>query len=147
MKRCPQCLFIYPESDQRCDFDNTPLVAVKDSEIDAATKPRRNPTKLIVLAVAVVLALASFVVYKTANKSDQSVTDIPVVTARSALRITRTAGPFPFSLRLPLTISKVLAHPGCNFTYAIKSESNLDRHNSATEQGSHPPDRRRQDRR
>ena len=35
MKRCPQCLFIYPDSDARCDFDNTPLVAVDDAELDA----------------------------------------------------------------------------------------------------------------
>lgn len=39
MKRCPECLFIYPESDERCDFDNAVLVIVNDSEIEAATKP------------------------------------------------------------------------------------------------------------
>jgi hypothetical protein len=36
MKRCPQCLFIYPETDTSCDFDNTALVVVDDAEIDAA---------------------------------------------------------------------------------------------------------------
>lgn len=39
MKRCPQCLFIYPESDTRCDFDNTLLVVVDDVEIESATSP------------------------------------------------------------------------------------------------------------
>lgn len=39
MKRCPQCLFIYPESDTRCDFDNTSLVVVDDAEIESATSP------------------------------------------------------------------------------------------------------------
>lgn len=39
MKRCPQCLFIYPESDERCDFDNTPLTIVAESEIEAAMNP------------------------------------------------------------------------------------------------------------
>ena len=45
MKRCPQCLFIYPESDARCDFDNTPLVVVDDAEIDSATAPVSAETK------------------------------------------------------------------------------------------------------
>ena len=39
MKRCPQCLFIFPESDTRCDFDSTPLVVVDDAELEAATSP------------------------------------------------------------------------------------------------------------
>jgi hypothetical protein len=45
MKRCPQCLFIYPESDTRCDFDNTPLVAVDDAEIESVTNPAPEPPK------------------------------------------------------------------------------------------------------
>ena len=43
MKRCPQCLFIYPESDTRCDFDNTPLVAVDDAELESATNSAPPP--------------------------------------------------------------------------------------------------------
>ena len=39
MKRCPECLFIYPETDSRCDFDNTALVAVDDAEIESAMSP------------------------------------------------------------------------------------------------------------
>jgi len=39
MKRCPECLFIYPETDVRCDFDNTALVVVNDAELEAATQP------------------------------------------------------------------------------------------------------------
>jgi hypothetical protein len=53
MKRCPQCLFIYPETDTRCDFDNTALVVVDDAELEAATqgstpapkKSKRTSTK------------------------------------------------------------------------------------------------------
>jgi hypothetical protein len=45
MKRCPQCLFIYPDSDARCDFDNTPLVVVDEAELEAATSPTPTPTK------------------------------------------------------------------------------------------------------
>ena len=39
MKRCPECLFIYPESDTRCDFDNTSLVVVDDAELESAMNP------------------------------------------------------------------------------------------------------------
>ena len=83
MKRCPQCLFIYPESDQRCDFDNTPLVAVADSEIDAATKPRRSgKIKLLLIAVALVAAFSTFALYKFS--SAESSPDIPVVVTEAA---------------------------------------------------------------
>jgi hypothetical protein len=37
MKRCPQCLFIYPDADTVCDFDQTPLVGATEAEIDDAT--------------------------------------------------------------------------------------------------------------
>ena len=84
MKRCPQCLFIYPESDQRCDFDNTPLVAVKDSEIDAATKPRRSSKiRLLVIAVAFVATFSIFLLYKLSSSSHSSA-DIPVVVTEAA---------------------------------------------------------------
>jgi hypothetical protein len=88
MKRCPECLFIYPESDTRCDFDNTSLVVVDDAEIEAATsqtatpskskkrkaqataktrrtRSNRRPNKLIVVIVALGLALGlvGFIVY------------------------------------------------------------------------------------
>lgn len=43
MKRCPQCLFIYPESDSSCDFDNTPLVVVDDAELESATSGTSTP--------------------------------------------------------------------------------------------------------
>ena len=43
MKRCPQCLFIFPESDARCDFDNTLLVVVDDAEIESAASGAAAP--------------------------------------------------------------------------------------------------------
>jgi cytoskeletal protein RodZ len=86
MKRCPQCLFIYPESDQRCDFDQTPLVAVDDSEIDRATKPKPRPNKIkfVLIAVAAVIGfgvLAIYLGFKTENK-DQETPIVPVATAQ-----------------------------------------------------------------
>lgn len=81
MKRCPQCLFIYPESDERCDFDQTPLVVVADSEIDSATMPRRKSLKpLVIGAAAVLLVAVGFLFYvfsKNTDKTEAS-TNIPV---------------------------------------------------------------------
>lgn len=48
MKRCPECLFIYPDSDARCDFDNTALVVVDEAELEATTgqaSPSTKPSK------------------------------------------------------------------------------------------------------
>ena len=45
MKRCPECLFIYPDSDTRCDFDHTPLVVVDEAELEAATSQAPTPTR------------------------------------------------------------------------------------------------------
>jgi len=36
MKRCPQCQFIYLNSDEWCDFDQTPLVSIDDELVEAA---------------------------------------------------------------------------------------------------------------
>ena len=83
MKRCPQCLYIYPDSDTRCDFDKTPLVVVDEAELDAATspvppatKPKRAPRKrkskvtAIVATVGVLLGVASFLVYSSFSNTD-----------------------------------------------------------------------------
>ena len=43
MKRCPQCEFIYPDSDNACDFDQTPLVAIPESELAAITNTTERP--------------------------------------------------------------------------------------------------------
>jgi hypothetical protein len=37
MKLCPQCHFIYPDSDKMCDFDRTTLVEATESEIATLT--------------------------------------------------------------------------------------------------------------
>jgi len=43
MKRCPQCEFIYPDRDDQCDFDQTPLVSITESEIAAITNTPERP--------------------------------------------------------------------------------------------------------
>jgi hypothetical protein len=101
MKRCPQCLFIYPESDTRCDFDNTSLVVVDDAEIESATstapapvaakkKRAAGPKKVsrkkgtaITAAAALVFGLAGFFVYFSLSRSTETVAEIAPVASAS----------------------------------------------------------------
>src|SRR6185295_8852099 len=39
MKRCPQCSFLYLDTDEACDLDGTPLVQVNDADVEASTAP------------------------------------------------------------------------------------------------------------
>ena len=58
MKRCPQCLFLYPDSDDKCDFDQTALEVVDDSALEAATAPSKiSPKKNRALYVVAVIGL------------------------------------------------------------------------------------------
>ena len=92
MKRCPQCLFIYPDSDSRCDFDNTPLVVVDEAELDIATsqtpapaKQKRTPRKLkgkvtaFVAVVGVLLGIGTFLVYDSFNQAGHDAPEIAPV--------------------------------------------------------------------
>jgi hypothetical protein len=68
MKRCPQCLFLYPDSDERCDFDQTPLESVDEAEVDAATGPITPPKSKrralpIAVAVGLILGVLGFAIY------------------------------------------------------------------------------------
>lgn len=116
MKRCPQCLFIYPDSDSRCDFDNTPLVVADDAEIEAATAPpapqakpkkrsapKKTKRKLLVVIPVVALALCFAVVaYFTLNsrrdRKPQTVATIGV----PAGPIVRPTQPEPVVAPLPV---------------------------------------------
>ena len=64
MKRCPQCLFLYPDADERCDFDKTPLEVVDEAAIDAATNAGKKRRMLPVIAAIVLLAgVFGFAIY------------------------------------------------------------------------------------
>lgn len=108
MKRCPQCLFIHPESDTRCDFDNTPLAVVDDAELESATSAaptpataknkrasttkkrsagakksgRKKGTAITALA-GLVLGLGGFFVYSSLNSRPDEVAEIPPVATMS----------------------------------------------------------------
>jgi hypothetical protein len=98
MKRCPQCLFLYPETDERCDFDQTPLEVIDDAEIEAATRPAKSGSgsrKVLPLVAAVGLLLGVFVfaiyyavsrqMQKAAAAPQTSSTPVPVATLQPAL--------------------------------------------------------------
>ena len=67
MKRCPQCLFLYPDSDDKCDFDQTPLQPVDDSVVEAATRPKKRRTLPLAAAVALISGALLFAVFYAAT--------------------------------------------------------------------------------
>ena len=96
MKRCPQCLFLYPDSDERCDFDQTPLEVVDDSALEAATaRPARRRSLPIAAAIGLILGVLAVAIYfavsyqsrkaaaatnETATQSAPEVSPTPITT-------------------------------------------------------------------
>lgn len=91
MKRCPQCLFLYPDSDEKCDFDQATLEAVDDSALEPATPPKkRRALPLVAAAVALILGVLVVALYfglssrsQEASAAPQSSTDVQPVAAPS----------------------------------------------------------------
>lgn len=74
MKRCPQCLFLYPDSDEKCDFDQTLLEAVDDSALESAAGPKkRRVLPIAAAAIGLVLAVLVFAVYYAASRRTPNV--------------------------------------------------------------------------
>ena len=64
MKRCPQCLFLYPDSDEHCDFDKTPLEVMDDSAVEAAvSRPSKRRGLPIAVALGLILGVLAFGIY------------------------------------------------------------------------------------
>ena len=115
MKRCPECLFIYPDSDTRCDFDNTPLVAVDESVIETVTDQtpkktkrkrttKKRPRKATALTAIIgsLLGLAAFVIYYRSTHHQ------PDVTASTLTASTPNTAQVPAT---PITSAQTLATP------------------------------------
>ncbi|HET6863090.1 MAG TPA: hypothetical protein VFH91_08575 [Pyrinomonadaceae bacterium] len=106
MKRCPQCQFIYLNSDEQCDFDQTLLVSIDDETVEAAIRtnsskvssPETVPSvtlkspakKLIPILVAALLLLilglgllGVYLIIKTRSSSNGAVNQITAVTLPS----------------------------------------------------------------
>ena len=131
MKRCPQCLFLYPETDERCDFDKTLLEVVDDAEIEAATRSSKSNSGsrralTIIAAVALLLGVFVFAIYyavsnqtqKAAAAPQTSSTPMPVATLQPALPSpspspspSPTASPSPSpSPKVPVSAAPSAAH-------------------------------------
>jgi hypothetical protein len=79
MKRCPQCLFLFPDSDSKCDFDQTPLEHVDDSAFETP-KPKRRALP-IAAAVGLLLGVLVFAIYYGLSRQQQkaaAATETPV---------------------------------------------------------------------
>ena len=73
MKRCPQCLFLYPDSDSKCDFDQTPLEHVDDSAIETPNRPAKRRALPIAAAIGLMLGILVFAVYYGVSRQQQRV--------------------------------------------------------------------------
>jgi hypothetical protein len=63
MKRCPQCLFLFPDSDEKCDFDQTALEVVDDSAVESPTRPKKSRALFVVAGVALILGMLAVALY------------------------------------------------------------------------------------
>lgn len=97
MKRCPQCQFIYVDTDQVCDFDGGSLVSVTESELGLA--PQRRPSSLwLVRVIAALVALvAGLVVIFAYHQGRQKIS-----ANANQLTVTSVATPEPTTTPLPL---------------------------------------------
>jgi cytoskeletal protein RodZ len=100
MKRCPQCLFLYPDSDEKCDFDQTVLEVVDDSALEAAIRPKKSRTVPIVAAVVLIAGVLVVGLYyglsrqsQKASAATESSTDAQPVSTPSPVAQSPTPSP------------------------------------------------------
>ncbi len=107
MKRCPKCLFLYPESDEKCDFDQTPLELVDDAEIDRATNPAKPRGRVLPVAAAIVLLLGAviFAVFYAFNRQ------APTTSAATETSTTVAPSPTPSPTTVPTPSPTVSTSP------------------------------------
>jgi len=93
MKRCPQCLFLFPDSDSKCDFDQTPLEHVDDSAIETP-KPKRRAWP-IAAAIGLLLSVLVFAIYYglTRQQKASAATETPVTTVEPVAAPSATPSP------------------------------------------------------
>lgn len=92
MKRCPQCLFLYPDSDSKCDFDQTALEHVDDSAVEAATRPPKRRTLPLVIAIGLMWGIVVFAIYYGLSRQQP---EASAATETPAVVVTPPATPSP----------------------------------------------------
>jgi hypothetical protein len=96
MKRCPQCLFLFPDSDSKCDFDQTPLEHVDDSAIDGVTPKTKRRAFPIAVAAGLLLSILLFAIYYGFTRQQQkasAATETPVTTVDAVAAPSATPSP------------------------------------------------------
>ena len=127
MKRCPQCLFLYPDSDECCDFDKTPLEAVSEAEIDAATrKPARRKVLPIIAAGGLILAVLAFAIYYAVSRYGNSTETESNAIAPIALAQPVVTPPPPMSAVSPSPIPSPSVKPSPTAISASHSRATTD---------------------
>ncbi len=102
MKRCPQCLFLFPDSDEKCDFDQTALEVVDDSALEPANRPKKSRALPIVAAVALILGVLVVGLYfglssrsQEASAATESSKDVQPVATPSPVAPSPSPSPSP----------------------------------------------------
>ena len=95
MKRCPQCLFLFPDSDSTCDFDQTPLEHVDDSAIEPATPKPKRRTAPIAAAICLLLGVLIIAIYYGLTRQQQKASAATETPATVEPTATPSATPSP----------------------------------------------------
>src|SRR5690349_4553278 len=123
MKRCPQCLFLYPDSDDKCDFDQTVLEVVDDSALEAATSPskispKKNRALYVVAVIGLVVGVLVVALYlglsarsQQASAAPEDSTDVQPVTAPSPVAPSPSPSPVASPSPSPTTSASPKASP------------------------------------
>lgn len=151
MKRCPECLFIYPDADTKCDFDGTALVTVNEAELEAATtqpqttatrkralkknspkpkkpsKKRQGKATAITVIIGLLLGVAAFFVYYRLSHRAQETAQLQATPIASAEPI---ATPIP----TPPVVATASPSPAATPTLITKPASDrvVTAHTSTT---------------
>jgi len=103
MKRCPQCLFLYPDSDEKCDFDQTVLEAVDDSALEPAIRPKKRSLAVpVAAAIALILGVLVVTVYyafsqqpQKASAVTENTVNVPPTPTPTAVAASPSPSPVP----------------------------------------------------
>jgi cytoskeletal protein RodZ len=140
MKRCPECKFVYLDSDELCDLDGTQLIDVSDAEFNGAINgdapgkksvgtraraPRRNLKALVAMVAAgLVVGLVLLILYFFSSQRSQRATQVKEQSHQEASAVSViTPQQISVSEATPLTSQSVEKTPSPGAKQAISSHS------------------------